>query len=69
MTCKIFAPLALLTAFAPSLFAAPTLNIVPQGLQGGNFVWDVQITPDLAIAPGGMTPLACRTLTGKAAAR
>jgi hypothetical protein len=57
MTCKILAPLALLCAFAPTLFAAPSLAIVPQGLQGGNWVWDVQITPDLAIAPLG-TPLA-----------
>jgi hypothetical protein len=57
MTIRILAPIALLCAFAPSLFAAPTLTIVPQGLQGDNFVWDVQITPDLAIA-GGSTPVA-----------
>jgi len=58
MSCKVLAPLALLCAFAPSLLAAPTLAVLPQGLQGGNWVWDVQITPDLAIAGGGSTALA-----------
>jgi hypothetical protein len=58
MICNLLAPLALLCAIAPSLLASPSLAILPQGLQSGNWVWDVQITPDLAIAAGGSTPVA-----------
>lgn len=36
--------------------AAPVLSVIPQGLQGGSWVWEVDITPDLAL--GGSTPLA-----------
>ncbi len=37
--------------------AQPQLNVVPGGIQRGNFVWDVGITPDLNLA-GGSTPIA-----------
>ncbi len=57
MTHKII-PTALLTLlFTSHLLAAPVLSVIPQGLQGGNWVWEVDITPDLAIA-GGSTPIA-----------
>jgi hypothetical protein len=57
MTRKII-PAALLTLlFASHLFAAPILSVIPQGLQAGNWVWQVNITPDLAAA-GGHTPIA-----------
>jgi hypothetical protein len=58
MISKLLAPLALLCAIAAPLVAAPTFAVIPQGVQGGNWVWDVQITPDLTIAGGGTTPLA-----------
>jgi hypothetical protein len=58
MISKLLAPLALLCAMAAPLVAAPTFAVIPQGQQAGNWVWDVQITPDLAIAGGGTTPLA-----------
>lgn len=46
-----------LCALASPATAAPVLNVAPGGLQGGNWVWDVSVTPDLALA-GGHTPLA-----------
>lgn len=46
-----------LCVIAIPAFAAPVLNVTPGGLQGGNWVWDVSVTPDLALA-GGSTPLA-----------
>lgn len=39
-----------LCACALSATAAPTLNVTPGGLQGGNWVWDVSAAPDLALA-------------------
>ncbi len=60
MTAKNFVCAALLFLVflvTSPLFAAPTLNVVPGGVQGNNFVWDVSITPDLALA-GGSTPIA-----------
>ena len=42
---------------ASPLVSAPILNVVPGGVQGGNWVWDVSITPDFVISPGG-TPMA-----------
>lgn len=47
----------LLCSIALPAFAAPTLNVTPGGVQGGNWVWDVSITPDFLLAPAG-TPLA-----------
>ena len=53
-TCLIF---ALLGAIGSPACAAPILSVVPQGLQGGNWVWEVDIAPDI-VAAGGPTPLA-----------
>jgi hypothetical protein len=39
------------------LFAAPTLSVTPGGIQSGNWVWNVSVSPDLPLA-GGTTPLA-----------
>jgi hypothetical protein len=38
-------------------FAAPILSVMPGGVQSGNWVWDVSVTPDFVLAPSG-TPLA-----------
>src|SRR3954452_10233846 len=57
MISKVFTSIALLCATTAPLCAAPTLAVIPQGQQGGNWVWDVQVTPDLALA-GGSTPVA-----------
>jgi hypothetical protein len=46
-----------LAACATCALASPTLSVIPQGLQGGNWVWEVDIAPDLVQA-GGSTPLA-----------
>ena len=37
--------------------AAPTLSVVPGGIQSGNWVWNVDITPDLVLAQTS-TPIA-----------
>jgi hypothetical protein len=57
MNWKCFVPAILLCLLGSQLFAQPQLNVVPGGIQGGNFVWDVSLTPDLVLA-GGSTPLA-----------
>jgi PEP-CTERM motif len=53
-TCVI---IAVLGTIASPACAAPILSVVPQGLQGGNWVWEVDIAPDI-VAAGGPTPLA-----------
>lgn len=57
MNVKIFGFATLLCAIASSVLADPTLSIIPHGVQAGNWVWEVDITPDLALA-GGSTPIA-----------
>jgi hypothetical protein len=53
-----FAVSAVLAALiASTATAAPLLSVIPKGLQGGNWVWEVDIAPDLLLAPG-QTPLA-----------
>lgn len=49
--------LFVLSCFVSPLLAAPTMTVVPQGVQAGNWVWQVNITPDLALG-GGDTPVA-----------
>jgi fibronectin-binding autotransporter adhesin len=56
MNRKSFGVATLLVLVVSPLIAAPTLNVTPAGIQGGNFVWDVSVTPDLALA-GGSTPV------------
>ena len=46
-----------LSCIVSPLLAAPTMTVVPQGVQAGNWVWQVNITPDVALS-GGSTPLA-----------
>jgi hypothetical protein len=57
MTGRIFATVVFALSFIHSGFAAPILSVAPGGVQGGNWIWDVSVTPDLALA-GGSTPLA-----------
>jgi hypothetical protein len=57
MNWSSFASAALSGIIAVPCFAAPDLTITPGGLQGGNWVWDVSLTPDLVLAGGG-TPVA-----------
>jgi hypothetical protein len=52
-TCLI---IAVLGAIGSRACAAPILSVIPQGLQGGNWVWEVDIAPDI-VAAGGPTPL------------
>lgn len=56
MTQKNFVFATLLCLIVSTAFAAPGLSVVPGGIQSGNWVWDIDITPDFALAPGG-TPL------------
>ncbi|HEX3600771.1 MAG TPA: PEP-CTERM sorting domain-containing protein [Lacipirellulaceae bacterium] len=56
MIRKLSLVFILVAAAAPIGNAAPILNVVPGGLQGGNWVWDVSVTPDLLIASD--TPMA-----------
>jgi hypothetical protein len=58
MTSKILlATATLLCAVASPVFAQPQLTAVPGGLEAGNWVWQVDITPDLLLG-GGSTPMA-----------
>src|SRR4029078_1137362 len=56
MMGKLVLPAVLAALFASTAIAAPVLSVIPQGLQGGNWVWEVDIAPDTSLAPGG-TPL------------
>jgi hypothetical protein len=57
MNTKIWSFAVLLCGVASTAFTAPILSVTPGGIQGGNWVWDVSVTPDLLLAPSG-TPLA-----------
>jgi hypothetical protein len=57
MASRFFVVLTLLVSLTSPAFAAPGLHVVPQGLQSGNWVWQIDIEPDFSLAPGG-TPLA-----------
>src|SRR4051794_15920358 len=52
MTGKFFASTILAFLFISPAFADPILSVIPQGVQGGNWVWEVDITPDLVQAGG-----------------
>ncbi len=50
---------ALLCAIVSPAFAMPDLVAVPGGIQSTNWVWTIDITPDLSLIPDGSgTPLA-----------
>ena len=57
MNWKCFASAAFFCLIVSPLFAQPELNIIQGGIQGGNFVWEVGVTPDLVLAEGS-TPIA-----------
>ena len=57
MNTKVLSFAASLCGLASTAFAAPILSVTPGGIQAGNWVWDVSVTPDFLLAPGG-TPLA-----------
>src|SRR5262245_61241250 len=58
MNSKSIVFATLVCAIVSPLIAAPTLTITPAGVQGGNWVWNVGLTPDLSITPDGDTPVA-----------
>jgi hypothetical protein len=59
MTKNIFASVAWLCLFAAPAFAAPSFSATPGGVQAGAWVWDIHITPDLAlVSDGSGTPVA-----------
>jgi hypothetical protein len=60
MIRRIVTSLILLGLLTTSAAADPSLTIVPLGLQSGNWVWRVDITPDLSIVPAAAdgSPLA-----------
>jgi hypothetical protein len=59
MNTKTIGFATLLCAIASTVFSAPTLTITPAGVQGGNWVWNVDLTPDLTLVPDGSgTPVA-----------
>jgi hypothetical protein len=57
MNWKCFIPAVCLCLSVSPLFAQPELNVTSGGIQGGNFVWEIAVTPDLVLA-GGSTPMA-----------
>jgi hypothetical protein len=57
MNWKCFGSAILLCLLVSPLFAQPELNVTSGGIQGGNFVWEIAVTPDLVLA-GGSTPMA-----------
>jgi hypothetical protein len=46
-----------ISSLTTPMLAAPGLSIIPGGIQGNDWVWQVDVTPDLVLA-GGSTPLA-----------
>jgi hypothetical protein len=59
MNAKIFGLATLLCAFVSTAYSAPTITISPGGVQAGNWVWNVSITPDLSLVPDNSgTPVA-----------
>lgn len=59
MNTKTFGFATLLCAIASPLFGAPIMTVTPAGVQAGNWVWNVSITPDLSLIPDNSgTPVA-----------
>src|SRR4029079_1543716 len=59
MNTKAFGFATLLCAIATTVLAAPTFTAVPGGVQAGNWVWNIDITPDLTLVPDNSgTPVA-----------
>jgi hypothetical protein len=55
-----FCPLAVvLCGIVSTAYAAPTMSVIPLGLQSGNWAWEIDITPDLSLVPDNSgTPVA-----------
>lgn len=51
MNAKLLAVTIALCLTATSSWAVPVLNVTPGGLQGGNWVWNVSVTPTAADSP------------------
>jgi hypothetical protein len=59
MNAKILGLATWLCAIVSTAQSAPVLNVIPGGVQAGNWVWNVSITPDLNLVPDNSgTPLA-----------
>ena len=58
MTVKNLVFASILLAIVSPAYAAPSMTVIPQGIQAGNWVWQVNITPDLSLSNDGSTPLA-----------
>jgi len=59
MNVKTFGLATLLCAFVSTAYSDPTITISPGGVQSGNWVWNVSITPDLSlVSDGSGTPIA-----------
>ena len=59
MNAKTLSFATLLCAIVSSAFSAPTLTAIPGGVQSGNWVWKIDITPDLSLVPDSSgTPMA-----------
>jgi hypothetical protein len=59
MNAKTFGLATLLCAFVSTAYSDPTVTISPGGVQGGNWVWNVSITPDVSLVPDSSgTPVA-----------
>jgi hypothetical protein len=59
MNTKAFVLAILMSVLVSTAFAAPTFTAVPGGVQGGNWVWNIDITPDLTLIPDNSgTPVA-----------
>src|SRR5437868_6928910 len=52
MNTKTILSALFVAAFVSPAFAAPILSIIPQGQQAGNWVWEVDVTPDIVLAGG-----------------
>ena len=58
MRWKIFGLAAVLFVVVSSAFAAPDFTVIPGGVQGNNWVWTIDVTPDLTLVPDSSgTPL------------
>ena len=49
MNAKILGFATLLCAIVSTAFAAPSFTAVPGGVQAGNWVWNIDLTPDLSL--------------------
>lgn len=59
MNANTFGFATLFCVVVSPVFAAPSMSVIPQGIQSGNWVWEIDIAPDLSLVPDNSgTPLA-----------